>query len=194
MTFWPEKLPRWPLGARKTNLSFFVGVVFLKSGPHWQNIGLTYGIVTHPDAIKILRDALPEPRDVAFKTQKRHEHHERLTPCWNPENRNETPQFLLVKTCVGLKFSSIASLNLRLLSDTWNPSNLGGAGPCGLGPQAISVGNFVERLLRGSRAIDAEAKTHRGFPIHPSEKVTSWPWRVVVYIRDEKSIPSQIRS
>ena len=174
MTFWPEKLPRWPLGARKTNLSFFVGVVFLKSGPHWHkkrtNIGLTYGIVTHPDAIKILRDALPEPRDVAFKTQKRHEHHERLTPCWNPENRNEPPPIYVSKN-VGENFRQPQpDDSLRYLE----PLKFG-HGPNGLGPQAISVGNFVERLLRGSRAIDAEAKTHRG-EIHPSEKVTSWPW------------------
>lgn len=121
VTFWPEKLPRWPLGARKTNLSFFVGVVFLKSGPHWQNIGLTYGIVTHPDAIKILRDALPEPRDVTFQNPKKTwtswTSDTMLTPCWNPENRNETPPIYVSKN-VGLKFSSTSTRRLSPILGT----------------------------------------------------------------------------
>ena len=166
-----RKATQVTIGGTKDKFILFCWSCFFEKWPTLAqkrtNILLTYGIVTHPDAIKILRDALPEPRDVAFKTQKRHEHHERLTPCWNPENRNEPPQIYVSKNVGEFFRQPQPDDSLRYLE----PLKFG-HGPNGLGPQAISVGNFVERLLRGSRAIDAEAKTHRG-EIHPSEKVTS---------------------
>ena len=141
MTFWPEKLPRWPVGARKTNLSFFVGVVFFEKWPtlaqkkdkHRPYLWDCYPSWCHKDPQA--RDALPEPRDVTFQNQKRHEHHERLTPCWHHVGilKIETqPPNLCISKNVGQKFSSTSTSDSPPILGT--PKNLGGTWR-GLGPR-----------------------------------------------------------
>ena len=173
VTFWRNST-QVTTGARQTFESFFAGVVFLKSGPHWQNIGLTYGSVTRSWCHKDPQGCLTWTQGCNLSKPKKGMNimnvwHLVDTMLESWKSKRNPP--IYVSKNVGENFRQPQpDDSLRYLE----PLKFG-HGPNGLGPQAISVGNFVERLLRGSRAIDAEAKTHRGFPIHPSEKVTNWP-------------------